>query len=174
MTHYPVMWWSYDDHMIIIWYKYDANMISNMTELRVLSEVKVFQLYSLRRSGWKLKLLECLSSQAHMCGSGFTHSNRYLNRIQRPRFGTKRHPTRYGLTKANFFVWGQETLTPAYPNLGQGSRIQENWFQNRIQQPRFSRKGHPTRYGFAEGKFFCLGSGTFDPWISSFWVRGHR
>ena len=59
-------------------------------------------------------------------------------------------------TKLGF--WGHEPMTPGYPVLGQGSSIQENWFQNRTQRPRFSRKGHPTRYGSAKRKkiFFLI------------------
>ena len=48
-------------------------------------------------------------------------------------------------------------MTPGYPVLGQGSLIQENWFQNWTQRPRFAMKGHPTRYGFGKKEnFFFL------------------
>ena len=78
------------------------------------------------------------------------------------------HPTRYGLARESkkSFHWGHEPMTPGYPVLGQGSQIQKNWFQNRIQRPRFGMKGHPTRYGLAKAKIFSLGSRTHDPWIS--------
>ena len=69
-------------------------------------------------------------------------------------------------TKLGF--WGHEPMTPGYPVLGQGSSIQENWFQNRIQRPRFAMEGHPTRYGFGKNKTWFLGSRTHDPWVPSF------
>ena len=62
----------------------------------------------------------------------------------------------------------QEPMTPGYPVLGQGSSIQENWFQNRTQRPRFAIEGHPTRYGFGKNKTWFLGSRTHDPWVPSF------
>ena len=69
-------------------------------------------------------------------------------------------------TKLGF--WGHEPMTPGYPVLGQGSSIQENWFQNRTQRPRFAMEGHPTRYGFGKNKTWFLGSRTHDPWVPSF------
>ena len=65
-------------------------------------------------------------------------------------------------------------MTPGYPVLGQGSSIQENWFQNRTQRPRFAIERTPNTIWFRQKQNLVFG--VTNPWPlgTQFWVRGHR